>query len=61
MRRGRSGGVAVKLLTCKQEVRGLITGLAATISETGYFLLPSRIMAEISQATEILNTTYQLI
>ena len=41
---GNSGGVVVKL----QEVRGSIPGLAATISEIGYLLLPSRDMAETS-------------
>ena len=32
----------------EQEVRGSIPGLAATISEIGYLLLPSRDMAERS-------------
>ena len=31
-----------------QEFRGLIPGLAATISENGYLLLPSRDMPDIS-------------
>ena len=31
----------------EQEVRGSIPGIAATISENGYLLLPSRDMAEI--------------
>ena len=40
-----------RLLACgaKKEIRGSIPGLAATISEIGYLLLPSRDMAEISQ------------
>ena len=32
----------------EQEIRGSIPGLAATISEIGYLLLPSRDVAEIS-------------
>ena len=32
----------------EQEVRGSIPGLAATMSEIGFLLLPSRDMAEIS-------------
>ena len=45
---GSSGGVVVKLLACGAEGRGSIPGLAATISEIGYLLLPSRDMAERS-------------
>ena len=37
----------------EQEVRGLIPGLAATISEIGYLLLPSRDMAERSLFSDI--------
>ena len=43
-----SGGVVVKLLVCGA-VRGSIPDLAATISEIGYLLLPSRDMAERSR------------
>ena len=43
---GSCGGVVVKLE--EQEVRGSIPGLAATISETCYLLLPSRDMTERS-------------
>ena len=43
-----SGGVVVKLLACGAEDQGSIPGLAATISEIGYLLLPSRDMAEKS-------------
>ena len=41
----------------KQEVRGSIPGLAATISEICYLLLPSRAMTE--KSTWILKTTNQ--
>ena len=34
------------LVIVDQEVRGSISGLAATISEIGYLLLPRRDMAE---------------
>ena len=43
-------GAVVQWLSSRlaeQEVRGSIPGLAATISEIGYILLPSRDMAEI--------------
>ena len=43
-----SDGVVVKLLACGAEGRGSIPRLAATISEIGYLLLPSRDMAERS-------------
>ena len=45
----RSSGVVVVICSwlAEQEVRGSIPGLAATISEIGYLLLPSRDMAEI--------------
>ena len=43
---GSSGGVVFWLK--EQEVRGLIPGLIATISEAGYLLLPSRDIAERS-------------
>ena len=43
-----SGGIVVKLLACGVSDRGSIPGLAASISEIGYLLLPSRDMAEIS-------------
>ena len=60
MSRGRSSGVVVKLLACGARGRGSIPSPAASISETGYFLLPSRDMAEISQRrlkTSIQQTT----
>ena len=45
---GSSSGVVVKILGyAEQEVRGLIPGLAARISEICYLLLTSRDMAEI--------------
>ena len=43
-----SGGVVVKLLAYRAGGRGSIPGLASTISEIGYLLLPSRNMAERS-------------
>ena len=43
-----SGGVVVKLLACGARGPGSISGLAATISEIGYLLLPRRDMAERS-------------
>ena len=46
--KGSSGGVVVKLLACGAGGRGSISGLAATISEISYLLLPSRDMAERS-------------
>ena len=43
-----SGGAVVSSWLAEQEVRGSIPGLAATISEIGHLLLPSRDMAERS-------------
>ena len=43
-----SGGVVVSSWLVEQEVWGSILGLAATISEIGYLLLPSRDMVERS-------------
>ena len=44
----------------EQEVQGPIPGFAATISESGYLLLPSRNVTEISlKATLILKTINQ--
>ena len=40
--------IALSSLHAEQEARGSITGLAATITEIGYLLLPSRDMVEIS-------------
>ena len=55
---GSSGGVVVKLLACGAEGRGSIPGLAATISEIGYLLLPCRDMAERSlKRRKIFKTT----
>ena len=45
--KGSSGGVVVKLLACRASGRGSISGLATTVSEIGYLLLPSCDMAEI--------------
>ena len=46
----------------EQEVQGSIPGLAATISEIGCLLLPSRDMADIPlKRRKILNTTKQPI
>ena len=41
-----SSGVVVSSLLAEQEVQGSIPGLAATISEIDYLLLPSCDMAE---------------
>ena len=42
------GAAVIKLLVCGVSGWGSIPSLAATISEIGYLLLPSRDMAEIS-------------
>ena len=43
----RGGVVVISSWLAEQEVRSSIPGHAATISEIGYFLHPSRDMAEI--------------
>ena len=42
------GAVVIKLFACTERGLGSIPGLAATISDIGFLLHPSRDMAEIS-------------
>ena len=59
VRVGSIGGVVVKLLACGARGPGLVSGLAATISEIGYLLLPSCDIAErsLKRLLKILKTT----